>query len=139
MIRRHAGAGARPLPELAAGIIHECRCAPSEHDRQLEIAFIDEIAMGEQRVGITRSCSIARNMDRHRKNIFTATRQQQAYDRAAASLLALLEHERAGIPVPKELKAATMESAKQLLVFAGNLRRHDEVDDDIEGEQAPAH
>ena len=59
--------------------------------------------------------------------------------RASAALLGLLEHERAGIPVPKELKAAAMDSAKQLLVFAGNLRRHERVDDDIEGEQPPAH
>ena len=58
---------------------------------------------------------------------------------AAAALLALLEHDRAHIPVPDELKAAAMDSAKQLLVFTGNLRRHDEVDDDIEGEQSPAH
>ena len=59
--------------------------------------------------------------------------------RAAAAILALLEHERAGIPVPTELKAAAMESAKLLLVFAGNLRGHDELDDDIEGEPPPAH
>ena len=45
--------------------------------------------------------------------------------RAAASILALLEHERAGIALPDELKAAAMDSAKELLAFAGNLKRHE--------------
>ena len=47
-------------------------------------------------------------------------------DRAAAAILALLEHERTGIVVPDELKDAAIACSKQLIAFAPNLMRHDD-------------